>query len=249
MKNRMNFLNTQVDNVTMQEALDEICNMVDTGINQYVVTPNVDHIVKLENDPYLREVYENASLITTDGQILIWISRWLGTPIVERVPGSDLFPNVCEIAAQKSWRVFLLGAAEGVAARAARNLEQRYPGLQIAGVYSPPLGFENDDAERKKIFDIVNLAAPQILVLGLGTPKAEKFFYRYRDHFRVSVALHVGGSIDFEAGVIPRAPQWMRRAGLEWLFRLIKEPRRLAKRYLIDDMAIWGICWKYRKRR
>ncbi|MCD8068124.1 MAG: WecB/TagA/CpsF family glycosyltransferase [Lachnospiraceae bacterium] len=250
MKNRMEFLNTRIDNVTMSEAVDEIEHMVaDDCVNQYVVTPNVDHIVKLEKDEHLREIYEEAALSTTDGQTLIWISRWLKTPIVERVSGSDLFPEVCERAAQKGWRVFLLGAAEGVAARAAQNLEEKYPGLQIVGVYSPPYGFEYDEEEMEQIFQVVGKARPQILVLGLGTPKAEKFFYDHRDRFHVSVALHVGGSIDFEAGVIPRAPRWMRRTGLEWLYRLMKEPKRLARRYLVEDMAIWGICWKYRKKR
>ncbi len=250
MKNRIEFLNIWIDNVTMSEAVDEIEKMVSGScVNQYVVTPNVDHIVKLEKDEHLREVYENADLITTDGQMLIWISRWLKTPIVERVSGSDLFPEVCERAAWKGWRVFLLGAAEGVAAKAARNLEEKYPGLQVVGVYSPPYGFENDEEEMERIFQIVGEARPQILVLGLGCPKSEKFFYDHRDRFQISVALHVGGSIDFEAGVFPRAPQWMRRTGLEWLYRLAKEPKRLAKRYLVEDMAIWRICWKYRRKR
>ncbi|MCC8163865.1 MAG: WecB/TagA/CpsF family glycosyltransferase [Lachnospiraceae bacterium] len=242
----MKFLNTQIDNVTMEEAVDEIDRMVCSGMNQYVVTPNVDHIVQMEKDPLLREIYENAALITTDGKPLIWISRWLSTPIIEKVSGSDLFPRVCERAAQKGYRIFLLGAAEGVAVRAAKNLQRKYPGLQIAGTYSPPFGFEENKEELEHIFRLVERAKPQIMALGLGCPKQEKFFYRNRDNFHVPVVLHIGGTIDFEAGNIPRAPGWVSRVGLEWLYRLTKDPKRLAKRYLVDDMAIWRIGWKYR---
>ena len=176
----MKFLNTRVDNITMDEAVDRIEMMVRKGMGQYVVTPNVDHIVKLENDPLFRTIYDQASLVLTDGQPLIWISRLLGTPIVERVSGSDLFPRVCEMAAEKGYRVFLLGAAEGVAVRAAERLKKKYRGLVISGVYSPPWGFETDPEELNRIACAVREAAPHILALGLGTPKQEKYFYENR---------------------------------------------------------------------
>lgn len=248
MKNRIDFLNTQIDNITMEEAVAQIGQMVHTGTNQYVVTPNIDHIVRLEKDELFRDIYRQASLVLTDGQPLIWLSRLLGTPIVEKVSGSDLFPRVCEMAARKGYRLFLLGAAEGVAAKAAANLQKRYKGLQIAGVYSPPYGFETDKTELEHIFCMLKEARPDILAVGLGTPKQEKFFYQYRKNMSIPVVLHIGASIDFEAGNMKRAPEWMRRGGLEWLYRLLLEPGRLAKRYLVDDMAIIKIYWKYRKK-
>lgn len=244
---RINFLNTQVDNLTMAQMVDRIDRMVQSGMNQYVVTPNVDHIVRLEKDRLFREIYKQADLIAVDGTPLIWISKLLKTPIVEKVSGSDLFPKVCEMAAKKRYRVYLLGAAEGVAAKAALNLQRKYPGLQIVGTFSPPFGFEEDADQVQNICRMVREAHPDILALGLGAPKQEKFFYRNREQLQVPVTLHIGATINFEAGVVKRAPAWVSRIGMEWLYRLIKEPRRLAKRYLVDDMAIFVIYWKYRK--
>lgn len=244
---RIKFLNTYIDNITMDEAVNKIDDMVQNGMNQYVVTPNVDHIVKLENDSLFREIYGKASLVLTDGQPLIWISRWLKTPIVEKVSGSDLFPRVCERAALKGYRVFLLGAAEGVADKAAQDLRKRYPGLQIAGTYSPPYGFEKDKQKIDFTCKKVREASPDILAFGLGTPKQEKFFYQNMDQLSVPVALHIGGTIDFEAGVVKRAPRWLRDNGMEWFYRLLQEPRRLFRRYIIDDIQIFRIVWKYRK--
>lgn len=244
---RISFLNTQIDNLTMDQMVERIDRMVQNGTGQYVVTPNVDHIVRLEKDMLFREIYEQADLVAVDGTPLIWISKLLKTPIVEKVSGSDLFPKVCEMAARRGYRVYLLGAAEGVAAKASVNLQRKYPGLQIVGTFSPPFGFEKDAEEVQSICRMVREAHPDILALGLGAPKQEKFFYQNRGQLQVPVALHVGAALDFEAGTIRRAPVWMSRIGLEWLYRLIKEPKRLAKRYLIDDMAIFKIYWKYRK--
>lgn len=243
----MRFLNTRIDNLTMNEAVDRIDRMVQTGMNQYVVTPNVDHIVKLEKDALFREIYEHAALVLADGQPLIWISKFMRTPIVEKVSGSDLFPRVCERAAEKGYRLFLLGAAEGVAVRAAENLREKYPGLIIAGTYSPPRGFEKNAEEQEHIADMIRKAAPHILAIGLGTPKQEKYFYHNREKLQVPVALHIGGAIDFEAGNIKRAPVWVSHMGFEWLYRLSREPGRMWKRYLVEDMAIFKIWWKYRK--
>ncbi len=244
----MKFLNTRIDNLTMEQAVEKIDHMVQTGYNQYVVTPNVDHIVRLEKDMYFRKIYEGASLVLTDGQPLIWFSRLLRTPIVEKISGSDLFPKVCELAAVRGYRIFLLGARAGVAVQAAEKLKKKYKGLQIAGVYSPPYDFENDQKELEKIYDMLKKSQPEILAVGLGTPKQERFFYDHREHMRIPVVLHIGATIDFEAGTVKRAPAWLSRMGFEWLYRLVKEPQRLAKRYLVDDLVILKIVWKYRKK-
>lgn len=246
---RMDFLNTQVDNLTMAEALEEIDRLIALDKNAYVVTPNVDHIVQLERGGVLCDVYDQADLIVTDGKPLIWISKLYGTPIKEKISGSDLFPLLCEMAARKGYRMFFLGAGPGIAAKAAENLEARYPGLQVTGTYSPPVGFEKDSAEMAKIEEMIKAAAPHILVVGLGCPKQEKFIYQNRERLGVPISLGLGASLDFEAGNIKRAPKWMSDHGLEWLYRAASEPKRLAKRYVVDALEIAPIVWKYRKRK
>ena len=172
---RMKFMNTQVDNLTMSEALDAIEKLIVQDKCAYVVTPNVDHIVRLEHDEEFQKIYDNADLVLTDGKPLIWISQWYKTPIKEKVSGSDLFPLLCELSAQKGYRMFFLGAGEGVEAKATENLVLRYPGLQVCGTYSPPMGFENDPAQMQTIEDMIRGAEPHILIVGLGCPKQEKF--------------------------------------------------------------------------
>ena len=235
---RIKFMNTDIDNLTMAETLNEIDKLIQKKNCSYVVTPNVDHIVRLEKDEELQKVYKNASLILTDGKPLIWISKWYKTPIKEKISGSDLFPKVCELAANKNYTMYLLGAAEGVADTAAKNLMQKYKGLNIVGTYSPPFGFEKDKKELDKIKEQIQKVHPDILIIGLGCPKQEKFMYHYCKVLCVSISFGLGASIDFEAGNIKRAPKWMSNHGLEWLYRFSKEPKRLFKRYFVDDLKI-----------
>ena len=171
----------------------------------------------------------------------------LKTPIKEKVSGSDLFPKVCEMASKNNYSIFLLGAAEGVAEKAAENLCKKYRNLKVAGVYSPSYGFEKNQKEINKILEIINEARPDILAVGLGAPKQEKFIYKYKEKLNVPISLAIGASIDFEAGNIKRAPRWMQKNGLEWLYRLCKEPKRMFKRYIIDDLKIFSLYFKYRK--
>ncbi|WP_294371754.1 WecB/TagA/CpsF family glycosyltransferase [uncultured Clostridium sp.] len=244
---RIKLLNTEVDNLTMDEAIKEIEKLILKKKISYVVTPNVDHIVKLESDSEMKEAYMNADLILTDGMPLVWISKIKSTSIKEKISGSDLFPKVCELAAKKGYTVFLLGAAQGVAQKAAENLINKFDGLNIVGTYSPKYGFENDKEEVQHILNIINDKKPDILAVGLGAPKQEKFIYKYRNELKVPVSLAIGAGIDFEAGVVSRAPVWMQKHGMEWFYRLCKEPRRMAKRYLIDDFKIIPIMFRYRK--
>lgn len=242
---RMKFLNTEVDNLTMNEAVQKIEQLILSKKPSYVVTPNVDHIVKLETDKEFQQVYKEADLILTDGMPLIWISKLKKNPIKEKVSGSDLFPEVCKLAAHRGYKVFLLGAAEGVAAKAAENLKEKYKGLNVVGTYSPSYGFEKKEDEIQEIIKMINEVKPDILAVGLGAPKQEKFLYNYRKQLNVPVALAIGASIDFEAGNIDRAPKWMQHIGLEWFYRLCKEPKRMFKRYLVDDMKIFRLVFKY----
>ena len=244
---RMKFMNIEIDNLTMDEALDRIDSLIQDNRSAYVVTPNVDHLVQLERGGELNEVYKHADLILTDGKPLIWISKLYGTPIKEKISGSDLFPKLCALAADKGYKMYFLGAAEGVAAKAAENLEKRFPGLQVVGTYSPPFGFEKDETEMEKIKKQIKDVAPHILVVGLGCPKQELFILHHKDELGVPLSLGLGASLDFEAGNIKRAPKWMADHGLEWLFRITQDPKRMARRYLIDDRKILGMAIKYRR--
>ncbi len=244
---RMKFMNTEIDNLTMDEVLQRIEELILKRENAYVVTPNVDHIIQLERGGELVEAYKHADLILTDGKPLIWIAKWYGTPIKEKISGSDLFPQLCALAAMKGFRMFFLGAAEGVADKAAENLSKKYNGLQVVGTYSPPKGFENDEAEMEKIRSMIKNVHPHILIVALGCPKQESFIYRNREELGVPLSLGLGASLDFEAGNIKRAPKWMADHGLEWLYRITQDPKRLAKRYLVDDTKILGLAIKYKK--
>lgn len=243
---RTKFMNTEIDNLTMQETLQEIENIIKKNKNSYVVTPNVDHIVQLETNKELRDVYANASLILTDGKPLIWISKLYGTPIKEKISGSDLFPLLCKMAAEKKYTMFFLGAAEGVAQTAANNLMDKYPGLKVVGTYSPPFGFENDKKEMDKIKSMIHKMKPDILIVGLGCPKQELFMYHHCKELNVPISFGLGASLDFEAGNVKRAPKWMANNGFEWLYRITQDPKRMAKRYLINDMKIFSLFWKYK---
>ena len=244
---RMKFMNTEIDNLTMEEALARMEELIRERGNAYVVTPNVDHLVQLERGGELCEVYRQADLILTDGKPLLWIAKWYGTPIKEKISGSDLFPRLCAMAAERGYTMYFLGAAEGVAAKAAENLMQKYAGLRVVGTYSPPFGFEKDEAELAKIASMIREAAPDILIVGLGCPKQELFILHHKDELGVPLSLGLGASLDFEAGNVKRAPKWMSDHGLEWLYRITQDPKRLVKRYLVDDMKILRLAIKYKK--
>lgn len=243
---RIKFMNIEIDNFTMDESLKEIERLIKKNKNSYVVTPNVDHIVQIEKGGKLVDVYKNADLILTDGKPLIWISKWYGTPIKAKISGSDLFPLLCDMSAKKGYKMFFLGSAEGIAAKAAKNLMKRYPGLKVVNTYSPPFGFEDDEYEMEKIISIINESKPDILIVGLGCPKQELFIFDNKEMLRVPISLGLGASLDFESGKIKRAPEWMRNNGLEWLFRITQDPKRMIKRYLIDDMKIFKLAIKYK---
>lgn len=244
---RVKFLNIYIDSLTMRDAVDTIDKLIAKRECAYVVTPNLDHIVTLETDPEFAELYRNADLILADGKPLIWISKLLGAPIKEKISGSDLFPRVCAMAAEKGHSIFILGAAEGVAAKAAENLKEKNPGLKIAGVYSPPVGFEQNKEELYKIAQIIKSAKPGILAVSLGSPKGEKFIYRHLREYEIPLSISIGATIDFEAGNVKRAPEWMSNMGFEWLFRITQEPKRLIRRYWNDAVKIVPIIKKYRK--
>ena len=243
---RIRFLNTFVDNITMEEAVQRIDELISQRNSAYVVTPNLDHIVIMEKDKEFHEIYNNADLVVTDGKPLIWISKLLGTPIKEKISGSDLFPKMCSMCANRGYSIFILGAAEGVADKAAENLKASYSELNIVGTYSPPIGFENNEIELKKIASLIEQTRPDVLAVSLGSPKGEKFIYRHLKEYNIPLSISIGATIDFEAGNVKRAPKWMADHGFEWLYRITQDPKRLIKRYWNDAVKIIPIIIKYK---
>jgi N-acetylglucosaminyldiphosphoundecaprenol N-acetyl-beta-D-mannosaminyltransferase len=239
----------KIDSLRMGEVIDRLltwCRQPD-GRCHYVVTPNVDHAVMFQEHAGLRDAYADASLVLADGFPVLVAARLLRRNIPERVPGSDLVPTLFETVASQptiNLRVYLLGAAPGVADQAASNIAQRWPNVEVVGTYSPPIGFEKDAAENESILNRISAAKPDLLVVGLGAPKQELWVHNHRDRIAAPVALCVGATIDFLAGEKPRAPVWMRRVGLEWLHRLASEPRRLAKRYARDAWIFPQLVWR-----
>lgn len=234
-----------VDMVTLEEATMRVLAMAKRREKSVVVTPNVDHIITLQHDSEFLGVYKSAGLVVADGMPLVWLSRILpGKPLPERVTGADLLETVCQKAAEEGVSVALLGGNPGVAAQAATCLQKRYPGLLIKGVYSPPFGFENDKEECARIVKLVNEWKPDILFVGVGAPKQEKWSARYLEELDCGPILCVGASFDFAAGIVRRAPVWMQKLGLEWFWRMLHEPRRLVKRYLGRDLMFISLAVK-----
>jgi N-acetylglucosaminyldiphosphoundecaprenol N-acetyl-beta-D-mannosaminyltransferase len=234
---RVTLFGVSIDNVNAAEAVERVRELLENGSQHYVTTPNTDHVVRLQKDTALRQAHEEASLVLADGWPVVQACRILGRPLKGRVTGADLLPNVCEMAAKSGRSLYILGGMDGVAERAAHNLRARYPGLRIAGTYSPPFGFERDAEECRRIAERIDRARPDLLAIGLGCPKQELWIAKHRREMQFGVALCIGAAIDFAAGNLSRAPQWMQHNGLEWLYRLAQEPGRLWKRYLVDDMA------------
>jgi len=247
----VNLFGVRIHSLDMHQAIEKVRDWLDTesDVCRYVVTPNVDHAVQLQEHRQLRDAYAAADLVLADGHPIVWASRILRKPLPERVPGSDLVPKLFASFSHHSGRgvmrsgvasparkirVFLLGAAPGVGVRAARNIVREHDHIEVVGVYSPPLGFENNREETELILGRIVLTQPDLLIVGLGAPKQECWVHAHRHQIQAKVALCVGATIDFLAGEKRRAPRWMQKTGVEWVHRMLTEPRRLVRRYLRD---------------
>jgi N-acetylglucosaminyldiphosphoundecaprenol N-acetyl-beta-D-mannosaminyltransferase len=246
MPQKVNILGTAIDNVDRAEALECVAALVRARRPALVVTPNVDHLVNLQRDAEFREIYRQASLVLADGVPLLWAARFLGTPIREKLSGSDIFHDLCRLAAERGFRVFFLGGRAGAASRAAEILRRRHPRLQIVGVHSPPQGFERNEAECARIDAMLTAARPDLLLVGLGSPKQERWFAGNSSRLGIPVTMGIGITFEYTAGIVRRAPVWMQSVGLEWLFRLLMEPRRLWRRYLVNDPRFFWLVLKQR---
>lgn len=222
--------------ISQVECVEYVLDELDAGRGGWVVTPNLDHLLRAEREREFRELYTEATLRVVDGQVLVWALGLQRTPVPERVAGSDLISKLSEGATRCGRSVFLLGGNPGTAARAAEVLQARFPGLMVAGTDCPPVGFEKDPLAMARLSRKIHQAEPDIVFVALGSPKQE-FVIRHLRHDRPEAWwLGVGISFSFLCGDVQRAPRWMQRAGLEWLHRMAQEPERLFKRYCIDGL-------------
>ena len=232
---RIKIIETWVDSLDMAGVLAQIEKLIARGVSCQVITANVDHLVTVRKSAKIKRIFRDAALVVADGVPLLWAAHFLQTPLPERINGTDLMEQVCNLAAQKGLSVFLLGSQEGVANGAARNLQRWYPGLKVSGTFSPHLGFENDVQENQRIISLLKKNKTDILFTSLGFPKGIQWIDHHLPACGIPVAVEVGASFVFISRRIRRAPHWMQHRGLEWFWRLIHEPRRLWKRYLIND--------------
>lgn len=234
--NKVEILGLDFDNLSKQEFLAQL----NKGV---VFTPNVDHLMKLRRDPDFVTVYQKADFIVCDSQILMYASKFLGKPLKAKLSGADLFPWFCDYHQHnESVTVFLLGGAEGIAQAAQRRINTRTGRDIIVAVYSPPVGFERDPRECAKIISLIRRSSANVVVVCLGAPKQEKWIATYQNDLpSVDIFLAVGAAVDFEAGCKPRAPAYISELGLEWLYRLMCEPKRLWRRYLVEGMPFVGL--------
>lgn len=231
---RVRFGHLWVDALTFTGALDRIVALVQSGAGGSVFTPNLDHVVTAEDDLSFRAACASADLSVADGQPLVWASRLLGARLPEKVSGSDLVWPLMQRAAQLGWRVYLLGGAPGVGEAAAERLTREL-GVCIVGVDAPAIPLDALDGAPDPALERARAARPDLVLVALGSPKQERWIHRALPRLRPAVAIGVGASLDFVTGRVKRAPRWMSRSGLEWLYRLWQEPRRLAVRYLWKD--------------
>jgi N-acetylglucosaminyldiphosphoundecaprenol N-acetyl-beta-D-mannosaminyltransferase len=224
-----------IDAMTEVEVVEQVRSELRAGRGGWIATPNVDHLRHASRDPRLAELIRSAQISVADGAPVVWAARLSGRPIPARVTGADLLWSLSAAAAADGRSVYLLGGEPGVPERAAKALQLAYPDLEIAGTCSPPRGFELDPAELNKCRDGVVAAAPDLVFVGLGFPKQEHIISGFTGLLPKTWWLGCGAALPFAAGDLQRAPGWMRPLGLEWLFRLVHEPRRLFKRYVRED--------------
>lgn len=240
-RDQVEILNIAIDNISVSDFLAQLQQGV-------VFTPNVDHLMKLQKDEDFVKAYDKADFRVCDSQVLLMASKFLGRPIQAKISGSDLFPLFCEHHRHnENIKIFLLGGAEGVAAQAQTRINARIGREIIVQSHSPSFGFEKNEDECQRILDMIRQSPANVLVVGVGAPKQEKWIAKYKDQLpSIDIFMAVGAAIDFEAGNKPRAPELISKLGLEWLYRLASEPKRLWKRYLLDDFPFLWLIFKER---
>lgn len=234
---QMRMMGAPIGVVTEAQAVSEIVDAAAAGTGHWTITANLDHLRRYHRDPVQKGLIDEADLVVADGMPLVWASRLAGEPLPERVSGSSMVWSICEAASTRGQSVFLLGGDPGVAERAAEVFEQRYRGLEIAGTYCPPVGFERDKLEFERIRHRVVDVAPRIVFVALGFPKQDLLIRALHNSLPDASFLGVGISLSYATGDLSRPPAWICNLGLEWAYRLRQEPtRRLVRRYIIDGL-------------
>lgn len=237
MNDRVELFGIHMDRLDLESAVGRIYEWFDNESDKcrFIVTPNVDHVVMYQQQEALRSAYDRASMVLADGRPVVAASKLLKRRLPACVPGSDLVPALLAATSnRRPIRFFLLGAGPGVAERACRQIEERWPDATPVGYDCPPLGFQNDAVENERIVKLINEAEPDLLVIGLGAPKQELWISEHQHLLKAKVAVCAGATIDFLAGEKKRAPKWLRFFALEWLHRMLSEPKRLVPRYARD---------------
>ena len=245
MTQRISMMGCLIDNLSMEETLQRVDSFIRAGTPHQHVVVNVDKLVKASRQPELRRIINECALINADGMPVVWAARLLGKPLKERVAGIDLFEALMQRAAREGWRVFLLGAREEVVAAVRALYEKKYRGLIVAGHRN---GYWTA-SEEAGVAAQVAASRADLLFVAISSPKKEQFLGQYQAQMKVPFAMGVGGSFDVAAGLLKRAPRWMQQAGLEWFYRFLQEPRRMFRRYFIDDMAFLWLLVKEAVRR
>lgn len=242
-RDRIDILGCRIDKVNMDQALSFITERVEEGTPSHIITLNAEIVYQAVRKKQLQEIINAANLITPDGIGIVWAARQLGVSLDERVTGIDLLDHICSIAAERGWRVFLLGAAPTVAEQAADKLLYKYPGLPMVGIEH---GYFKEE-EEKDLISRIKACSPQILFIGLGAPKQEYFIKRYLQHLDVPICIGVGGSFDVVAGIKKRAPKLFIKFNLEWLYRLLAEPSRFKRQLALPCFAWLVLKQKWKK--
>jgi N-acetylglucosaminyldiphosphoundecaprenol N-acetyl-beta-D-mannosaminyltransferase len=243
----INILGIGFNDLTRVETLDWIEATIRERAVTYICTPNADHLLLSRNDPEFKSLLNKANLVVSDGMGVVYASRILGTPFKENVGGRLLLPDFAAIAAKHGYRIFLLGGrTKEQAQKAAKRLCESYPDLIMPSTYTPPFMEQFDDEETRRILDAIHYAHPDILFVCLGTPKQEKWIVSNIDQLEVPVSIGIGAALDILSEQVIEPPRWMSNIGLEWLFKLVQEPKRLWKRYLLHDpLFIWLVLEQY----
>ncbi|SFI01764.1 N-acetylglucosaminyldiphosphoundecaprenol N-acetyl-beta-D-mannosaminyltransferase [Selenomonas ruminantium] len=244
MSDKIDILGVNVDSVTMAQAVAQVQDYMDEKKNVLIATANAEMIMRATHDEELRHILNEAALVVPDGAGTVWAAHHLGYEMPERVAGFDLAQELMRIAPGKKQRIFFFGSAPGVAEKAKAKAEELYPGIEIVGVRN---GYFSADDEPEIIAEI-KAAKPDLLLAALGVPKQEKWLYQHRDELGVPVSIGVGGTLDVMAGVMKRAPLWMQKAKLEWLFRGALQPKRAGRLLALPKFVLKVHASKNKKR-
>lgn len=242
---KINIGGTGISDITLEETMDLFDQWIQEKTPRQICVTPVNCVVWASQDPSLQTIYNQADLTLCDGVPLIWASAFIGSQKLRgRVTGLDLLPQYMERVHQKQYRVFFLGSAPGVAAEYQAQLEALFPGIQIVGTYSPPYAAQFSEEENQKMVEMINAAAPDILWVSLTAPKQDFWIAQHLSQLKSTINIGIGGALDVAVGRFKRAPIWMQKNGLEWLYRFMKEPRRLFRRYFVEAPAILPILLK-----